>query len=91
MVTQKQLAKAINSQNIMIDIAKEKGYTCCKISDGITGELRQRLISYYTDMIGYEVTNDIIKFNHIKFMDDDNLFPSIVIKQNGTKDKTMFY
>lgn len=75
----KKLAQYINKQNNKIDKAKAKGDDKCRILLNIEPEYLRELIYYYTEMIGYKVEDGYIYFKHIRFLQDDNLFPELVI------------
>ena len=91
-VTRKELSKWINYQNNLIEKAKANGCHLCKITEKLpNNDIKDELIYYYSEMIGYGVKDDVIDFKHINFFDDNNLFTEFIIKQDGTKDKTMFY
>lgn len=65
----------LNKQNIKIEKAKAKGLDKCLLID-VQPSIREKLVYYYTHMIGYKIDNDgYIYFNHITFSDrwDTNL------------------
>ncbi len=85
-----KLSRYINKQNNLIDKAKEHGFTKCRMIKPRDEEYRKQLVYYYSEMIGYEVTDDVIDFSHIRFMRDDNLFMEYIITQSDSKNKAMF-
>ena len=86
----KKLARYINKQNNLIDKAKEHGFKKCKMIKPRDEEYRKQLVYYYSEMIGYKVTDDVIDFSHIRFMRDDNLFAEYIITQSDSKNKAMY-
>ena len=86
----KKLSRYINKQNNLIDKAKELGFKKCKMIKPRDEEYRKELVYYYSEMIGYKVTDDVIDFSHIRFMRDDNLFTEYIITQSNSKNKAMY-
>ena len=81
MIDRKKLAKYIDKQNNKIDKAKSKGYEECKLIDIPEDDYKKEFIYYYTEMIGYKISDDKLYFKHIRFLQDDNLFPEFVIRK----------
>lgn len=76
----KRLAKAIDKQCDKIDKARAKGVDRCKIVP-VDDDIKTYFLRYLTEMIGYTIEDDMILFNHIQFVQDDNLFTEYIIAQ----------
>lgn len=89
----KELAKYITDQCDIIDVAKKHQKEACEMVDIPKEYIKREFIYYFTVMIGYEIKDNMIYFkkrNHF-INENDNLFPEYVIKQDGQKDRTLFY
>lgn len=87
----KELSMYINMQNDRIEVADLKGETSCEMIEVPKEYMKREFEYYYRVMIGYEIKDNMIYFKQRKSMIADNLFPEIIIKQDGIKDKTVFY
>lgn len=88
---QKQVSIYINMQNDRIEVADLKGQSACEMIDIPLEYIKKEFLYYYRVMIGYEIKDNMIYFKKRKSMIADNLFPELLIKQDGIKDKTVFY
>ena len=76
----KRLAKAIDKQCSKIDKARAKGVDRCELVP-VDDDIKTYFLRYLTEMIGYTIEDNMILFNHIQFVQDDNLFTEYVIAQ----------
>ena len=89
----KELAKYIIEQSNMIDEAKKQNKDSCELVEIPKEYIKREFEYYYTVMIGYQIKDNMIYFKKRKpvINENDDLFPEYVIRQDGQKDRTLFY